>query len=66
MRVRVQVHPGLLELAVQRLLRVSLLPTELWVIRVILVTMVEFVFSMPVIVLAMVATQYWPGPLIRG
>ncbi len=45
-------------------LRVSLLPTELWVIRVILVTMVEFVFSMPVIVLAMVATQYWPGPLI--
>ena len=26
--------------------------------------MVEFVFSLPVIVLAMVATQYWPGPLI--
>lgn len=45
-------------------LRVSLLPTELWVVRVVLVTMVEFVFSMPVIILAMVATQYWPGPLI--
>ncbi len=27
-RVRVQVHPGLLELAVQRLLRVSLLPEQ--------------------------------------
>jgi len=45
-------------------LRVSLLPTELWVVRVILVTMVEFVFSLPVVILAMVATQYWPGPLI--
>lgn len=45
-------------------LRVSLLPTELWVMRVILVTMVEFLFSLPVIILAMVATQYWPGPLI--
>lgn len=45
-------------------LRVSLLPTELWVVRVILVSMVEFVFSLPVIILAMVATQYWPGPLI--
>lgn len=45
-------------------LRVSLLPTELWVVRVILVSMVEFVFSMPVIILAMVATQFWPGPLI--
>ena len=45
-------------------LRVSLLPTELWVVRVILVSMVEFIFSLPVIVLAMVATQYWPGPLI--
>ena len=45
-------------------LRVSLLPTQLWVARVILVTMVEFVFSLPVVILAMVATQYWPGPLI--
>jgi ABC-2 type transport system permease protein len=45
-------------------LRVSLLPTELWVVRVILVTMVEFVFSLPVVIIAMVATQYWPGPLI--
>jgi ABC-2 type transport system permease protein len=45
-------------------LRVSLLPTELWVVRVMLVAMVEFIFSLPVIVLAMIATQYWPGPLI--
>ena len=45
-------------------LRVSLLPTELWVARVILVTAVEFVFSLPVVILAMVITQYWPGPLI--
>lgn len=45
-------------------LRVSLLPTQLWVARVILVSMIEFLFSLPVIILAMVATQYWPGPLI--
>ncbi len=45
-------------------LRVSLLPTNLWVARVILVTMVEFVLSLPVVIVAMVATQYWPGPLI--
>lgn len=45
-------------------LRVSLLPTELWVARVILVTMAEFLFSLPVVILAMVGTQYWPGPLI--
>jgi ABC-2 type transport system permease protein len=45
-------------------LRVSLLPTELWVVRVILVTMVEFVFSLPVVIIAMLATWYWPGWLI--
>ncbi len=45
-------------------LRMSLLPTEVWVARVILVTAVEFLFSLPVIVIAMVATRYWPGPLI--
>lgn len=45
-------------------LRVSLLPTEIWVVRVILVTMAEFVLSLPVVIVAMVATRYWPGPLI--
>lgn len=45
-------------------LRVSLLPTELWVARVVLVTMIEFLFSLPVVILAMVATRFWPGPLI--
>jgi ABC-2 type transport system permease protein len=45
-------------------LRVSLLPTELWVLRVLLVTMMEFILSLPVIVVAMVITRSYPGPLI--
>ncbi len=45
-------------------LRVSLLPTELWVVRVLLVSMVEFLFSLPVIVIAMIVTHTLPGPLI--
>lgn len=45
-------------------LRISLLPTELWVLRVLLVSMIEFLFSLPVIVIAMIATRTWPGPLI--
>jgi len=45
-------------------LRVSLLPTHLWVLRVILVSMVEFLFSLPVILIALAITQFWPGPLI--
>ncbi len=45
-------------------LRISLLPTELWVLRVLLVSMLEFLFSLPVIVIAMLVTQTFPGPLI--
>ena len=45
-------------------LRISLLPTELWVLRVLLVSMIEFLFSLPVIVIAMIVTRTWPGPLI--
>lgn len=45
-------------------LRVSLLPAHLWVLRVVLVSMVEFLFSLPVILIALAVTQFWPGPLI--
>lgn len=45
-------------------LRVSLLPSHLWVLRVILVSMVEFLFSLPVILIALAITRFWPGPLI--
>jgi len=45
-------------------LRISLLPTELWVVRVLLVSMIEFIFSLPVVLIAMVLTRTWPGPLI--
>ena len=44
-------------------LRMSLLPTRLWVLRVILASMIEFLMSLPVIVIAMVATGTPPGPL---
>jgi ABC-2 type transport system permease protein len=45
-------------------LRVSLLPTQLWVLRVVLVSTVEFLFSLPVILIAIAVTGLWPGPLI--
>lgn len=45
-------------------LRVSLLPTELWVLRVLLVTMMEFILSLPVIIVGVVLTRDVPGPLI--
>lgn len=45
-------------------LRISLLPTQLWVMRLMLVSLVEFLFSLPVILVAMIATRTWPGPLI--
>mgnify|MGYP001806203367 CR=1 FL=1 len=45
-------------------LRISLLPTELWVLRVLLVSMVEFLLSLPVVLIAMLVTGTWPGPLI--
>ncbi len=45
-------------------LRISLLPTEIWVLRVLLVSMIEFLFSLPVILVAMIVTRTWPGPYI--
>ncbi len=45
-------------------LAISLLPTELWVLRVVLVSMAEFLLSLPIILLAMAFTRYLPGPLI--
>lgn len=44
--------------------RLSLLPTQLWVLRVVLVSMIEFLFSLPVILLAVALTGKLPGPLI--
>lgn len=45
-------------------LAISMLPTQIWVLRVVLVSMVEFLLSTPIIIVAMLITQYWPGPLI--
>ena len=45
-------------------LRVSLLPTELWVLRGLIVTMMEFILSLPVILVAMALTRTWPGPMV--
>lgn len=42
----------------------SVLPTKLWVVRVVLVAMVEYLLSLPVILIAMLATGTLPGPLI--
>lgn len=45
-------------------LRISTLPTQLWVMRAMLVSLIEFMFSLPVIVLWLVVTGFLPGPLI--
>jgi ABC-2 type transport system permease protein len=45
-------------------LRISTLPTQLWVMRAMLVSLVEFVFSLPVILLGIVLTGFLPGPWI--
>jgi len=45
-------------------LGISLLPTQIWVLRVVLVSMAEFLLSLPIILVAMIITRYWPGPLI--
>lgn len=44
--------------------RLSVLPTQIWVLRVVLTSMIEFLFSLPVIVLAVIVTRELPGPLI--
>ena len=45
-------------------LTISLLPTEISVVRVLLVSMADFALSLPIIVFAMVITWTFPGPLI--
>lgn len=45
-------------------LRISTLPTQLWVIRALLVSMIEFLFSLPVILIAIALTGFLPGPWI--
>lgn len=45
-------------------LKISNYPTQFWVMRAVLVSTVEFVLSLPVIVLALVVTRFWPGPWI--
>ena len=42
----------------------SLLPTQVWILRVIISSGVEFILSLPILLLAMVLTQALPGPLI--
>ena len=42
-------------------LRISRLPTQLWVARVVITSMVEFVFALPVIVVAALITRSMPS-----
>ncbi len=44
--------------------RASLLPTQFWVLRVVLVSMIEFLLSLPVILIAVAIAGKIPGPLI--
>ena len=46
------------------ILRLSLLPTRIWVLRVVLVSMAEYLLSLPLILIAMLVTRTAPGPLI--
>lgn len=45
-------------------LRISLLPTQIWVLRGVIVSMAEFLMSLPIIVFAVLVTWTFPGPLI--
>lgn len=45
-------------------LSMSVLPTQMWVLRVQLVQLVEFAISLPVLLVAVLVTRAWPGPLI--
>lgn len=42
-------------------LRISTLPTQLWVMRAMLVSFIEFIFSLPVIVIGIAVTGFLPG-----
>lgn len=45
-------------------LLISMLPTQVWVLRVQLVQLAEFVVSLPVLIVAVVVTRTMPSPLI--
>lgn len=45
-------------------LRTSTLPTNIWVMRAVLVSMAEFLLSLPVVLIAMLVTWKLPSPLI--
>lgn len=45
-------------------LRISVLPTQLWIARSLFESMFEFLFSLPIIVFALIVTTTMPGPLI--
>ena len=40
------------------------MPTHLWVVRAMLVSLIEFIFSLPVILLGIALTGFLPGPWI--
>lgn len=48
----------------QPALRISLLPTQVWILRVLLASLIEFAFSLPIIVGAVLVTGAWPNWLI--
>lgn len=45
-------------------LRTSILPSNIWVMRAVLVSMAEFILSLPVVLIAMLVTLKVPSPLI--
>jgi len=45
-------------------LKISNYPAQFWVLRAVLVSTVEFILSLPVIILALLLTRFWPGPWI--
>lgn len=45
-------------------LRVSLLPTQIWILRTLFESLFEFLFSLPIILVAVIVTMTIPSPLI--
>lgn len=45
-------------------LRISVLPTQIWVLRILIVSTAEFVLSLPIVIVAIIVTRTLPGPLI--
>lgn len=48
----------------QPALAISLLPTQVWILRVLIASFIEFALSLPIIVAAVLITQAWPSWLI--